>query len=89
MPGQPVPALGDVDIDDVEAEYGVDRTDEELFLAGLLEDDFETVVDHRVDVLVEFGHVCHSVEVLWCRRRKGPGCISPAAAPGEALPVRG
>ena len=45
-------AVADVDVDDVEAEDGVDGADDELFLAGFLENAFESVIDHGVDVLV-------------------------------------
>ena len=43
-------ALPDVDVGDVEAEDGVEGADDELFLAGFLEDLLESEIDHRVDV---------------------------------------
>ena len=42
--------LADIDVGDVQAEDGVEGADDELFLAGFLEDLLESEVDHRVDV---------------------------------------
>ena len=46
-------ALPDVDIRDVEAKDGVERADDEVLVAGFLEDLLESEIDHGVDVLVD------------------------------------
>lgn len=54
-------AVSDIDVRNVKPEDGVERADDELRLAGFLEDSFESVVDHRVDVLGDGGCVFHTI----------------------------
>ena len=63
-------ALADVDVRDVQVEDGVERTDDELFLAGFLEDLLESEIDHRVDVenLLIVSHMFSG----------GPGMVCPS-----------
>ena len=63
-------ALADVDVLDVEPEDLVERTDNELFLAGILEDLLESEIDHRVDV-ENLLIVSHMFSV-------GPGMVCPS-----------
>ena len=63
-------ALANVDVRDVQAEDGVEGTDDELFLSGILEDLLESEIDHRVDV-ENLLIVSHMFSV-------GPGMVCPS-----------